>query len=278
MPSALSHDSSPALDLYQAIRGGDSAALDVLLNKHEGLASARIERHGGTITPLHLATDWPGYYPNGPEVVRILVAQGADPNAATEGSSGNPETPLHWAASSDDVDVAEALIDSGADVRVPGGSIGTPLDNAVGYGCWHVARLLVARGAPVEHLWQAAALGLTSRMRSSVLRRLRIAASPGEHGQPPERDARRRTAGRSSIPRRLGGSAAAAAPYGPAGQETEPIVQPVRQLLHGDQATSAAASSIASGRPSRPRADRILDHGRGAERPIHRSDGARRGR
>src|SRR5258705_9045076 len=42
--------------------------------------------------------------------------------------------------------VADALIDAGADLETPGGSIGTPLDNAVGYGCWHVARLLIARG------------------------------------------------------------------------------------------------------------------------------------
>ncbi|MGH3578303.1 MAG: hypothetical protein ACRDU0_12200, partial [Mycobacterium sp.] len=34
-----------------------------------------------------------------------------------------------------------------------------PLDCAVGYGCWHVARLLVERGAMVGSLWQAAALG-----------------------------------------------------------------------------------------------------------------------
>jgi uncharacterized protein len=75
------------------------------------------------------------------------------------------ETPLHWAASSDDVDVAEVLIDGGADLEAPGGSIaGTPLANAVGYGCWHVARLLVQRGARVESLWQAAALGLLSRV------------------------------------------------------------------------------------------------------------------
>jgi ankyrin repeat protein len=38
------------------------------------------------------------------------------------------------------------------------------LANAVGYGCWNVARLLVARGAQVEHLWQAAGLGLIGRM------------------------------------------------------------------------------------------------------------------
>jgi ankyrin repeat protein len=75
-----------------------------------------------------------------------------------------PETPLHWAASTDDLEVAVALIDGGAALETPGGSIGTQLDNAVGYGCWHVARLLVARGAPVRTLWQAAGLGLLDRV------------------------------------------------------------------------------------------------------------------
>jgi uncharacterized protein len=140
----LNHDSQPALDLSHAIRSGDSAALNVLLDKHEGLASARIERHGGTITPLHLATDWPGYYPDGPEVVRILVAKGADPNAATEGS-GNPETPLHWAASSDDVDVAEALIDLGA---------ADELNHAFWQACHggqlRTAQVILSRGAEID--------------------------------------------------------------------------------------------------------------------------------
>jgi uncharacterized protein len=67
---------------------------------------------------------------------------------------------LHYAASSDDLEVAEALIDGGADLEVPGGSIGTPLDNAVGYACWHVARLLASRGAKVDKAWHAAALGM----------------------------------------------------------------------------------------------------------------------
>ena len=88
-------------------------------------------------------------------------------NALT--SPGNPETPLHYAASSDDADVAEALINGGADLEVPGGSIGTPLDNAVGYGCWHVARLLVARGAQVDKLWHAAALGLLPRLEELIV-------------------------------------------------------------------------------------------------------------
>ena len=129
-----------------AIKGGDVPALERLLAARPGLAAEHITgRKGGTSTPLHIVTDWPGYFPNGPAIVRILIEAGADPNALT--SPGKPETPLHYAASSDDADVAEALINGGADLEVPGGSIGTPLDNAVGYGCWHVARLLVARGA-----------------------------------------------------------------------------------------------------------------------------------
>jgi len=112
---------------------------------------------------LHVAADWPGYFPNGPAVVRVLVEAGADPRAAI---GGGGETPLHWAASSDDVDVADALIDAGADLEAAGGSIvaGTPLDNAVGYGCWHVARRLVERGARVDRLGHAAPLGMLPRL------------------------------------------------------------------------------------------------------------------
>jgi len=152
-----------AIELTLAIKGGNIPALERLLATRPGLAAEHITgRKGGTSTPLHFVTDWPGYFPNGPAIVRILIEAGADPNALT--SPGKPETPLHYAASSDDADVAEALIDGGADLEIPGGSIGTPLDNAVGYGCWHVARLLVARGARVHKLWHAAALGLLPRV------------------------------------------------------------------------------------------------------------------
>jgi hypothetical protein len=97
-------------------------------------------------------------------VVAVLINAGGDPNAPAEGT-WHAETPLHWAASSDDVEVARALIDGGADIEAPGASIGggTPLDDAVGYGCWQVARLLVERGARVDRLWHAAALGMIPR-------------------------------------------------------------------------------------------------------------------
>jgi ankyrin repeat protein len=162
-------DDQVAVELRSAVHAGDVEAIQRLLRNDPALATARlVGRGGGTGTPLHLVTDWPGYFRNGPEVVRLLINAGADPNALTtsQGSEPGPgsETPLHYAASSDDVDVAEALIDGGADIEVPGGSIGTPLDNAVGYGCWHVARLLVARGARVDKVWHAAALGMLDRL------------------------------------------------------------------------------------------------------------------
>jgi ankyrin repeat protein len=152
------------LELALAINAGDVIGVTRLLGAHPGLASAPVEALRGR-TPLMIAADWPGYFPNGPEIVRLLAAAGADPNATGSGDSPG-EGPLHWAASSDDVDVAEALLDAGADIEAPGSSIagGAPLENAVGYGCWHVARLLLERGARVEHLWQAAALGLTERV------------------------------------------------------------------------------------------------------------------
>jgi hypothetical protein len=80
------------------------------------------------------------------------------------------ETPLQWAASSDDHEVAAALIAGGADLAAAGSSIGggTALDNAIAYGCWAVARLLVARGAPVTGLWQAAALGMRAQVAEMI--------------------------------------------------------------------------------------------------------------
>ena len=154
-----------AVRLTAAIHSGALDDLTRLLGEQPELADAHIAgRRGGWRTPLHLVTDWPGYFPNGPEVVRLLIAAGADPSAPSD--DGPSETPLHWAASSDDVEVAAALIDGGADIDALGGSIagGGPLANAVGYGCWHVGRLLVARGARVDSLWQAAALGIHERV------------------------------------------------------------------------------------------------------------------
>jgi ankyrin repeat protein len=152
-------------EVILATKGGDLDSLQRLLAAHPGLAAARIKDDRGSKALLSVVTDWPGFFPNGPAVVKLLIAAGADPNGRAQGASKDEgETPLHWAASSDDVEVAAALLEGGADIEARGGSIagGTALENAVAYGCWRVAQLLVRHNAKVEKLWHAAALGMTS--------------------------------------------------------------------------------------------------------------------
>ena len=129
-----------AAAMVMAIRDGDLEEVGRLLEGSPGLASTPLSGPHGSRTALHVAADWPGYFPNAPEVVRVLIEAGADSDARSPGKQF-AETPLHWAASSNDVDVASALIDGGANIEIPDGSIETPLDNAIGYACWNVARL-----------------------------------------------------------------------------------------------------------------------------------------
>jgi ankyrin repeat protein len=146
-----------------AIRAGDLPALLRLLADHPNLATERLPDDGGR-TLLHVATDWPGHFPRVSETIAALVAAGADPDAAFRGA--HAETPLHWAASSDDVVALEALLDSGADIDAPGAVIGggSPLADATAFAQWDAARRLVERGARTS-LFDAAALGLLPRLR-----------------------------------------------------------------------------------------------------------------
>jgi hypothetical protein len=153
-------------EAVDAIRTGNVAALQQLLRNHPDLATARLTRHGGR-TLLHIATDWPGHFPNVAATIAALVARGADPDAASLGE--HPETPLHWAASSDDVEAIDALLDAGANVDVTGAVIGggSPLADATAFGQWAAARRLVERGARVT-FWEAAALGLLGQVQQHV--------------------------------------------------------------------------------------------------------------
>src|ERR1700722_20300218 len=108
---------SEFIDAIAAIRAGDLATLQRLIADNPGLAVSKLGGIAKGRTPLHVVADWPGYFPNGPHVVRVLIEAGADPNTRDHDQPGS-ETPLHWAASSDDVDVARALIDGGADVEM----------------------------------------------------------------------------------------------------------------------------------------------------------------
>ena len=122
---------------------------------------------GGGRTPLHLFADWPGQIPNAAAIVHVLKRHGADLDAAAV-DMRHHETPLHWAASSDDVAVLDALLDAGAEIDAPGAVIGggTPLDDATAFAQWRAARRLVERGAHTT-LWHAATLGLLDQLHAS---------------------------------------------------------------------------------------------------------------
>jgi ankyrin repeat protein len=155
----------------EAIHTGDVGTLQRLLRDEPGLAEARVD---GSRSLLHVATDWPGHFPAVKASIAALLDAGADVDARFDGA--HAETPLHWAASSDDLEALDALLDAGADIEAPGSVIdcGTPLADAVAFGQWRAARRLLERGAQ-PNLWQSAALGLTDRTRA-----LAAGATPAE--------------------------------------------------------------------------------------------------
>lgn len=164
-PRILRYDDPLALELTAALKQGDADRLSRLLATDHGLACSIVEdAKGGGRSLLHLFADWPGHNPNPAAIVRALDAHGADLDAPAVGM-WHREAPLHWAASSDDVALIEALLDAGADIERPGSSIngGSPLSCAVGYGQWAAARRLVERDARTL-LWHEAALGLMKRI------------------------------------------------------------------------------------------------------------------
>jgi hypothetical protein len=171
---------SLAIAVVDVIRIGDVQTLKRLLSENAGLATARLvddDTEGSSRTLLHVATDWPGHFPNCAAIVAVLVEAGADVNARFHGSHG--ETPLHWAASSDDVEALDALLDAGADIDAPGAVIadGPPLADATAFGQWKAAYRLVERGARTS-MWDSATLGLMDRLEAYF----------AEGGPPPEEE------------------------------------------------------------------------------------------
>ena len=146
-PVTISGEAPTAVELRFAVHGGDLPGRR-LVSDNPALVRASFVARGGSSTALHFVTDWPGYFPNGPDIVNLLIDAGADPNATTTGP-GNPETPLHYAASSDDLDVAAALIDRGGISKPPTAPSARPwtTPSAMGAGTSHASW---RRGAPAS--------------------------------------------------------------------------------------------------------------------------------
>ena len=116
----LRSDEPLAVELTAALKHGEVDRLRRLLAANPGLAHCVVENpksggKGGGRTPLHLFADWPGHNSNAVDVVRTLAAAGADLDAPAVGMR-HRETPLHWAASNDDLALIDALLDAGADI------------------------------------------------------------------------------------------------------------------------------------------------------------------
>ena len=153
-------------ELAEAIRVEDVAAVDRLLGADPGLAGSR-DRDG--LTPVILAR----YWSKAAIVERLLAIRGDDLDVFEATIAGRADlvrerlardpalarawtqdgyTALHYAAFFGGADVAEALIDAGADLEaVSRNKMGVrPLNSAAAGRHGDVSRLLVERGADVN--------------------------------------------------------------------------------------------------------------------------------
>ena len=98
------------------------------------------ERSSDGFTALHYAAFF-----GRPDVSRLLLARGADPNAWATG--GQDVQPLHSAVAGGHEDVAAQLVAAGADVNARQGREYSPLMGAAQNGLSATVDLLLARGA-----------------------------------------------------------------------------------------------------------------------------------
>lgn len=152
-----------AATLTDALRTGDVASLVVLLKTHPELATSYVGGSTEACTLLHILADWPG---TNRDTAKILIAAGADMNANFTGQLQHG-TPLHWAASSNDVALLDTLPDHGADMNAGGGVIDkAALADARAFLQLDAAHKLIARGAKAT-LQDLATLGLSDQDKHS---------------------------------------------------------------------------------------------------------------
>jgi len=160
-----------------AVVTGNRVALEALLAEDPNLARAR-SAYGHHATLIHhvaangveAARQWS--LPNAPEMARVLLAAGADPDAGSNSYGGTCVTTLcllvsssHPADAGVQADLVEVLCRGGAK---PNGleDEGLPLWTAITSGYTRSAQRLVACGARVDNPITAAALGDLALLKS----------------------------------------------------------------------------------------------------------------
>lgn len=102
-----------------------------------------------------------GLPPNLPGV-GVMTRALLDTGAPVDGHSAASETPLITAASYGDAEVARILLDAGADLEATGpATCGTALHHAAVFGMTDVVDVLVAVGATIHDVVEAAAVGMS---------------------------------------------------------------------------------------------------------------------
>jgi len=130
----------------EAVQSGDLQRFKALIAKDPSLATSRSSRSHPTLLQC-VALDGNGK-PDNVEMARALVDAGAEINE-----------PLVAACGINNRDVAELLLDRGAAIDGTGGW--SPLEEALYWNSRDVIALLLARGAAVKNLRVAAGLGRT---------------------------------------------------------------------------------------------------------------------
>ena len=160
------------VDRRDILNSRELSRLTRLLAEHPGLATAKMEHWSdhtsadpvGYMAMLRFDHDRLGLPPELPgtgAMIRALIQAGAP----ADGHPDDKETPLITAASSGDAEVAQALIDAGADIEAisapDSGGVpnGTALEHAAVFGMTEVVDVLIAAGAKIHSLEMAAAAG-----------------------------------------------------------------------------------------------------------------------
>lgn len=171
-------------EFFEACEQGEVEVLSHLLANEPGLVNARNPRRYNA-TGLHAAAGR-GHV----DAVRLLLANGADPNAR---ETGDDTYPLHWAAARGYLEVVRALLDAGGDVH------GFGDDHAMDVIGWatyfrdpgdnpeDVLPLLLERGAR-HHIFSAMIVGdpqLIQQLVEENPEALDRRMSPFENGQTP---------------------------------------------------------------------------------------------